>query len=154
MNLREGTRRLALVLGVVGAILCGVLSYAQLQSTLSERADHQKFEKLANSPTAVQAHKEVRMPGPWDKYDALAFKAGGTFGTDVNDGGIKKIFWNRKYRIASLETEDGRTLYPTPAPGLWSYVLIGILPLLGFLIPWGVVRSLGWVVTGFLQQTN
>ena len=49
MNLREGTRRLALLLGVVGAIFGGVVSYFQLQSTMRQRGNYQRFEKLANS---------------------------------------------------------------------------------------------------------
>ena len=77
MNLREGTRRLALLLGLAGAIFCGVLSYAQLQS-----------------------------------------------------------------------------VYTTPAPGAWSYVLIAIFPVLGFFIPWIAVRSIGWVFAGFIQPSK
>jgi hypothetical protein len=40
MNLAEGTRRLALLLGVVGAILAGFASYLELQTVLGQRARH------------------------------------------------------------------------------------------------------------------
>jgi hypothetical protein len=73
MNLREGTRRLALLLGAVGAILGGLLSYSQLQSNLHQRADHQSYERMANSSVVDQARKdcfESSAPsehGPWEK---------------------------------------------------------------------------------------
>jgi hypothetical protein len=38
MNLREGTRRLALLFGAVGAILGGFTSYMKLQTTLAQGA--------------------------------------------------------------------------------------------------------------------
>jgi hypothetical protein len=49
MNLREGTRRLALFLGTVGAILGGFASYLELQSVLSQRTRHNAFQSLAGS---------------------------------------------------------------------------------------------------------
>ena len=54
MNLREGTRRLALLLGVVGAILGGLASYLELQSVLVQRERHNKFERLTNSDVVKQ----------------------------------------------------------------------------------------------------
>ncbi len=176
MNLREGTRRLALLLGLVGAILCGVLSYAQLQSTLRQRADHKRFELLASSSVVKQARRECfasppeTLPGDFfDKnpplpkgaelmppfcytpdYDKNEFDY---TPSESNNGGIKTVHFERQ-EIASIETQDGQTLYPTPAPGAWSYALIAILPLLGFVIPCGAVRAIGWVGAGFVQPSK
>jgi hypothetical protein len=113
-------------------------------------------------------------------YDALAKKYGGTSerpnfipngclqtsGVDVDwsnsiplpskvsKGGIETINWNHDYGVASIETPDGQTLYPTAAPSAWLYLLIALLPLLGFFIPWGVVRGIGWVGVGFVTDTK
>jgi hypothetical protein len=57
-------------------------------------------------------------------------------------------FENRE--ITSIETQDGQTLYPTPAPSAWLYLLIALFPILGFFIPWGAVRAIGWVGGGFV----
>ena len=57
MNLREGTRRLALLLGVVGAVLGGFLSYLELQTALGQRARHNQFEALANSEVVRQERR-------------------------------------------------------------------------------------------------
>jgi hypothetical protein len=54
--------------------------------------------------------------------------------------------------IYSITADDGRKLYPTSAPGSWSYLLIAILPIFGFFIPWGAIRAIGWVGSGFAQQ--
>lgn len=149
MNLREGTRRLALLLGVVGAIVCGVLSYAQLQSTMHQRADHIRFEQLANSPAihgAVVAAKDGLAPNRDNGRVASFDMPPGT------SGGIRTVnFWDPGFKIQSLEMEDGETLYPTPAPGVWSYFLIAILPVFGFFVPWGAARAIGWVGAGFVQ---
>lgn len=180
MNLREGTRRLALLLGAAGAIACGFLSYAQFQSTMRQRADHQRFEQLANSPVVRQARKscfenssesqsEENLP-PLPKGAKLIppsfypdapycfIPASDTNETDYeasesNSAGIETIhFENRE--IASIETREGQILYPTPAPGAWSYFLIAILPVLGFFVPWGAVRAIGWVGSGFAQPVK
>ena len=60
MNLREGTRRLALLLGLVGAILGGFASYSELQSIKGQRASYAKFEQLANSDVVKQERKNCR----------------------------------------------------------------------------------------------
>jgi hypothetical protein len=78
----------------------------------------------------------------------------------VNRNGIKTIFWDKDHvwndasGIYSIETDDGQTLYPTPAPAAWEYLLVVLFPLAGFVIPWGVVRAIGWVLSGFAERTS
>ena len=76
MNLKEGTRRLALILGAVGALLGGFASYMELQTVLSQRALHNKFERFANSDVVTQARADwvfARIP---PDYDAVAKSLG------------------------------------------------------------------------------
>lgn len=215
MNLREGTRRLALLLGAVGAILGGFASYDYLQTSLSQRAHHNKFEQLATSDVVKQERKTLQAPpdfipapNPWDKPTATPATQGNPWdkptdgdaapwqkygasppGHDpaqsdeqpedikaytpeelqapsestevdwhhfihipsvVNSGGIRTINWAENYGVASIETEDGQTFYPTPAPAAWEYLLIVLFPVAGFVIPWGVIRAMGWVGAGFV----
>lgn len=172
MNLKEGTRRLALLLGVVGALLGGFLSYSLLQSNLQERAEHRQFEHLEASKAVQQDRQYLKDDsngeGPFDpiqKFIALSHEdqmavlqklAPGKQDELLNSiralraSGIKTIDWTKDLKIASIETQDGQILFPTPAPGAWSYVAIAFLPLLGFFIPWGAVRAIGWVGTGFV----
>jgi hypothetical protein len=170
MNLREGTRRLALLLGVVGAIFGGFVSYAELQSMTRQRADHRLFEQLANSDVVKEAkHWRTLAPEQRDKAVALMTpehklklaKALGFNGTptqsdvgELDEDGIKTIHWDWTLdnQIESIETQDGQTLYQTPAPTAWEYILVALLPVLGFFIPWGAVRAIGWVGAGFVAS--
>ncbi len=232
MNLREGTRRLALLLGAVGAILGGVVSYSQLQSLMRQRADHRQFGLLANSGLVQEAKSWITLApeqrdkalaqmtpehksqlakalgfngtprfnpnAPYEPYDRWAQYevkppakkvktpapvkppqsldnsgnpidapsktylddngnpiSGQTTSSDVGEidkDGIKTIRWTSDHQVGSLETQDGQTLYPTSAPGARSYILIAILPILGFFIPWGAVRAIAWVGAGFVAS--
>lgn len=237
MNFKEGTRRLALFMGAVGAILGGFASYLELQSVLGQRERHNKFEQLAASdvvknernawPLALRyAPKEAiealrKLPenqqrdvlhtltngervdllaklkcasSEWgvnstatiqgnlsqvDPFVAYArppsLPKGYTLDTPasakddpyactaessdppastVNEGGIRAIHWTKTLAVESIETEDGDRLYPTPAPSRWRYLLAAILPLLGFVIPWGLIRAVGWVGAGFVASTK
>jgi len=186
MDFKEGTRRLALLLGVVGAILGGFASYVELRPVMRDRADHQMFEQLGNSP-AVQQARDSYLP-PWQRHWKVPPKPGDVVvqnqpqqspvkkdfldgatridgaqnpqenlppgwtqyaPSELNSGGIKTVYWTGNLEVASIETTDGETLYPTPVPSLWLYLLITILPVLGFFIPWGATRAIGWVGAGF-----
>lgn len=233
MNLREGTRRVALLLGAVGAILGGIASYLVLQPAIEQRSSYNRFERLANSKVVQQERKSLQAePNDWqtvptpqidpktveriqaapefipddpiqdfialpldkqlsmfkelppnkqDKLlvqlrkrrsqnpsapqnaqsvprfgppvqpnDLVAWSATGRPVTSQpNKAGIKNIHWTENFGVESIETEGGETLYPTPAPSAWTFLLVAVFPCIGFLIPWGTVRAIGWVGAGF-----
>jgi hypothetical protein len=134
MNLREGTRRLALLLGAVGAILGGYVSYLELQTVLNQRASHNKFEQLAVSEVVKQASK-IDNNGKYSVYPPNPY--------EVNKGGVKAIDWtdypgsDAFENVESIVTEDGQTLYPISAPSRWLYLLVAIFPIIGFFHPLG-----------------
>jgi len=70
----------------------------------------------------------------------------------LHKDGIDTITWSSGCQIASITTENGETVYPSPAPGTWSHILIANLPLHGFFIPWGAIRAIGWVGAGFIAS--
>ena len=72
----------------------------------------------------------------------------------VNKGSIKTIVWKKDYGVYSIETEDGATLYATPAPTLWPYLWAAVFPVLGFAIPWAAVRALAWAGVGFFEKSK
>jgi hypothetical protein len=150
MNLREGTRRLALLLGVAGAIAGGFVSYLELQTVLDQRACHNRFEQLAASDVVRQEREKLNPSLPdWQRVDIEPFTYSGP-----NRGGIKTIAWGKNFGVRYFETEDGQTLYPTPAPAAWEYLLVALFPFLGFFIPWGAIRAIGWVGAGFIQPAK
>lgn len=185
MNLKKGTSRLAILLGVGGAIFCGFLSFAEMQSTMRQASAHRRFERLASSQVVQEDRKNIRQainrdvpvptdngpvtvigpdnrtyhfPDGTDKAAAIRYFKLEGIGTEqggvddpINRDGIKSVRWTKSFEIASIETMDGQTLYPTPVPSLWSYVLIATIPVLGFISFWVIVRAIGWVLAGFLQ---
>jgi len=170
VNLREGTRRLALLLGVLGAIAGGFVSYLELQEIQSQRARHEKFDRLVASDAVQQERKAIQKMPDFIPHTGAVARETNPYAKMYQDGlrqeysilpkdGIKTINWdvnhvlNDRSGIYSIETVDGQTLYPTPAPAWWSYVMVVVFPFLGFLVPWGVVRSIGWVGAGFVKPS-
>jgi hypothetical protein len=225
MNVREGSRRLALLLGAVGAILGGIASYLELQSLLEQRERHNRFEQFANSDVVRQEQKswpltllyatdkaldafrklpknqqldvidhltqkekddlvakldckpiqsgdsvtaETRkelvtdpkypgwevVPGP-AKDGSNPCSAGASDPPDsaINRNGIETIRWSKALEVDLLYMTDGQVLYAVPAPNLWLYLLVAVLPLIGFVLPWGLVRAVGWVGAGFFTNS-
>lgn len=188
MNVKEGMRRLALLVGVIGTALGCFASYTVLHDAMRARARYKTFERLATSDVVQQERKSWGLAKIPVNYDALAkedcaidlsagfnrqdaqkylaarakhcdehqdpFAAIAKPFSEVNRGGIKTITWTKDLRVESIETEDGTTVYPAPAPTLWPYLLAAIFPVLGFFVPWGSVRVLTWVGVGFFEKSD
>jgi hypothetical protein len=73
----------------------------------------------------------------------------------VDKGGIKSITWaGSDFSIESIKTQDGRFLYSRNAPSVHMYLLHACWPVLGFLLPWGAIRVIAWVLLGFQQSSK
>jgi hypothetical protein len=70
MNVREGMRRLSILLGACGGILGVSISYGDAKATWESHAASRKFESLMASPTMQKVAKAAReyQNGPWVKY--------------------------------------------------------------------------------------
>jgi hypothetical protein len=219
MNFKEGMRRLALLLGVLGATLGCFASYMVLRDGMAARARYKTFELSATSdviqqernswtltlryapdkaietfrklpenqqrdvfgrltqeeradlaaklkceplpsgsPSTAATMENLSHVDPYAEYqhakdDPYACTAElDPPRSTVNKGGIKTIHWTKDLGVESIETEDGATLYPTPRPTLWPYLLAVIFPVFGFVIPWGLVCTLAWVGVGFFEK--
>jgi hypothetical protein len=149
MNLQEGTRRLALLLGIIGVIVSCFVSYSEFGSIGNQNARHAEFERLTAGFADSKLAQRIRQEAENDPSE-----------NSIMPGccGIDEIVWDKNHvfnhpsGIYSVTTDGGQILYPTPAPSAGSYFLVAILPLLGFFIPWGAIRALGWVVAGFVAS--
>jgi hypothetical protein len=70
VNIREGMRRIGILLGVSGGLLGGFLAYSDAQNLWTTRAAHKKFEFLMTTPTMQKVAKDMKID-----YDALAKQA-------------------------------------------------------------------------------
>jgi hypothetical protein len=147
MKFKEGMHRLAIALGVSGAIVTGCFSIPLSIDTIGQWNRHNKFARLAASETVKIEMDVVKYMSP--SGDDPLWKST-SFG--VSKEGIKTVNWTHSGEVESIETVDGQTLYPSPIPGLSTYLLIVFCPLLGFFIPWGTVRTIQWVVAGFVSK--
>jgi hypothetical protein len=114
-----------------------------LPSKVSNKSstDQSGWEVVDVSPVSAKANQEDDLADIARPFPSL-----------LNKDEIKIINWGegKDYLVESIETEDGNTLHPTSLPSRWVYLLAVILPLVGFLLPWGLIRSIQWVATGFL----
>ena len=153
MNLKEGTRRLALLLGVAGALGGSFVSYLEWQELHSKKTRRDRFEQFAT----LDAVKHLSKDHQQKKDDPLDANI-----RSVMPGccGIKEIVWDRDHvwndggGIYSIETLGGETLQPWSAPSAWEYLFATVMPIIGFIIPWGLIRAIGWVMTGFVQPSQ
>jgi hypothetical protein len=112
-------------------------------------------EELLSKMTPEQKHKlrtvieQQTQQGGQDPYADIAMLS-----SKANKGGIKTIVWKKDYGVYSIETEDGTTLCPTPAPTPWPYFLAAVFPVFGFVIPWASARALAWVGVGFFEKSR
>lgn len=156
MNLKEGTRRLALLLGVVGAIAGGFVSYCELQNVREQQASHSRFEQLAASPVVQQARRSIETTCAQDPSDKQCGYEQYVPMSEVNGGGINTIYWSKDYQVEWIKTDDGQDLFrTTPAPSAWTYLWVALFWIVpGFFIPWGAVRAIGWVGAGFVAAPS
>jgi hypothetical protein len=143
MNSKEGIRRLAILAGILGAVVGGIYAYKNLHNVPSDRYQHKVFEELAASDVVTQERSKL-----------LSFKAADSeFNwpqtTEVNGDRVKTIFWNQDHSVDFFVMQDGGLVISEPSPSIWSYLLWIVFPALGFFILWGVIRGIGWAVVGF-----
>ncbi len=86
--------------------------------------------------------------GPWAKYA----QSDPTKANPYNAYGGQSV--GKPERISAdeinlIETADGRQIYKTDPPTFRSYLLLPVFPVLGFFLPWGVIRTLTWIGVGF-----
>jgi len=146
MNAREGFRRLGLVLGVIGFLGGAIAGYIFFDDIWQQRARYKAFSSLVNSP-------EVKSNPP-------SFFGGNPVFDKEHPSklGIRVIQYDNSQdgkpaQVAAFEMEDGTFLYKGEGPTVLSYLLPFAFPIIGFLVPWGVIKLLVWVGAGFAKQT-
>jgi hypothetical protein len=69
----------------------------------------------------------------------------------VNLAGIKQVTVNKTGLISSIELPTGAVIQRVDPPALRAYLIPLLYPVLGFLLPWGGIRVITWVGSGFFQ---
>lgn len=150
MNVREGSRRLALLLGSLG-LLGGIVASAMLAGDyVRGYKEHREFVRLQQLPEVKQvleakSKEPIPSGNPWDLYAARNDIA-------ALSQEVKQINFRDSTAgsaISSFETKDGRFVYD--GGGIAQFFVLPVLPILGFFLPYFVVTALAWVVIGFTK---
>ena len=143
MSSKEGVRRLALLFGLLGVILGGVVSYQEWNLIVSLKADYKKFEELANSEVVQQERSRRFQKDPatgvmldTDIKYLISQKARDEEYADLPSrilkGEISEIDWNKNLQVSMIKTIDGEFHLPTQEPGASKRRLIVVYPAIGF----------------------
>ena len=169
MSSKEGVRRLSLLLGLLGVILGGFVSYQEWNLVVTQKANHKKFEELANSEVVQRERNRRFQKDPITgvvldmdiKYLTSQKARDGEFAafpSRILEGEISEIEWNKDLQVSMIKTIDGEFLPSIEEPGASRYFLMVIYPAIGFLLFWGAARIVafigGWVVAGFKRPSE
>jgi hypothetical protein len=66
-------------------------------------------------------------------------------------GGIAGAWVDEAGLVTSVEPSPGTPVERTEAPSFKAWCRVLLYPILGFLLPWGGIRALTWVGTGFSE---
>jgi hypothetical protein len=146
-DIKQGMRRIGLAFGIFGGIAGGFVGYLFYSDIHAQALRSQSFRELAASPAIAAlgnqaGYRAAVNPQPVHRDGIAAIH----FATnDVRDiPPAERIDW--------IETEGGVRVYRTDEPAPASYVLVSICPLLGFLLPWGIIRGVASVLLGFMES--
>jgi hypothetical protein len=59
----------------------------------------------------------------------------------VNGNWARDLFWQDGH-VAYFVLADGSFYFDTPRPPKWVFPMVLLCPVLGFLIPWGLMKAL------------
>jgi hypothetical protein len=145
LNYRERPRKIAISLCLVGILAGGVvgelLRESMATATAAASHQHQLFTALLNSPE-VQAALAAKASG--DSPSANEMIA-------VNGPWARDLFW-QDGRVAYFVLADGSFYFDSVRPPVWVFPMVLLCPVLGFLIPWGVMKGLSWMGVGYFAK--
>ncbi|HEV8041376.1 MAG TPA: hypothetical protein VGP62_21050 [Bryobacteraceae bacterium] len=161
-------RRIGLTVGVTGAPVTAFMAFALFFSDL---ADHRKvqaeFNSLRNLPIIQRVAKTIaknKIAGAYAQTQIPSFSdfvqqrqrnesTNAYVEIQGHPRGIKQFWVDEKSEIAWFEMDDGRTIMRTTGPtSLFWYLLYPPIAAVGFVLPWGAVRLVTWIVSGFIRS--
>jgi hypothetical protein len=143
MNFREGMRRIGLTVGVIGALVTAYAAFVLFFADLAaDRKVQAEFNSLLSLPIAQVVAKKIADNRTVSAYVEI----------QSHPEGIKQLWVDEKGEITRFEMDDGRTIMRTTEPSsVFWYLLYPPIVALGFVVPWGAIRLVTWIVSGFIR---
>jgi len=110
MNVKKGTRRLGIVLGLVGALLGGYLERSHARAVWHNYSASRHFESLTASSTIQKVAKAIRenRNGPIEKYPWINYRFNQQSGKLEYQADMKGLFADTRFQ--SLDTQAQKVL--------------------------------------------
>jgi hypothetical protein len=170
MNFQEGMRRIGLTAGVIGALVAAFAAFGLFYSDLAEHRKVQaEFDSLLKLPVtqvvaktiaknktaSAHAGKQIPLFSDFVQQRQKNATAGAYAEIQGHPQGIKQFWLDEKSEIVWFEMDDGRTIMRTSGPtSLFWYLLYPPIVGVGFVLPWGAVHLVTWIVCGFIRGTE
>jgi len=161
MNIREGMRRIAVVLGVIGGLVGLVMAGVVVSGTIDDAWQHFQYSRLISS-AAIQdklGHLDWFAQHRYES-DHLDIAEGGILRVHFGDGvGIEnhRIYIATLEHIDSIETTDGTIVYRSKKSSAFRWIgsmlALLVFPVIGYLLPTRTAKLLVWVGDGFVKTT-
>lgn len=157
MNLKEGFRRLSLVAGVAGFAFGIYASSGFVVALYDEISEYRKYqseiEKASIRDVIASVVRMEKLEKEANRFEIRDYP--GTKAVSVKRNGVQQITFDDDYQeIKWIVLNNGNTIYSQKKPEYWTMLLFIMLPpLLGFVVPWGAVRTIGWIVQGFNRSS-
>jgi len=144
MNFREGMRRIGLTAGVMGALVAALAAFALFfAGLLDNRIVQARFDSALKLPIVQLVAKHIARYKIANSYVDLP----------ENPQGIKSVWANEKREVSSFTRADGISISGTSGPtSLFWFLLYPPIAAVGFVVPWGAVRLVTWIVSGFVRS--
>ena len=155
MNVREGVRRLGIMLVACGAILGFIVGFSSSEAPWKIAAEHRRFESLMKSPTmrrVTNGANGLRADLSRSRCDAFGLRElGGLYLLKAhpliqgNADRIKGVHLDVARAVVSIQLSTGESIHRVAAPPLMSYIVLVVCLILSYLLPSGIT----WVRSGF-----
>jgi hypothetical protein len=149
MAMKEGARRLGMFLGALGFVFGCAYGYDSTRNAFEQHEASTRFKSLLASDTMRNVGKAIHEDQKnWFVHNS---PDPNPIVISVRVGGISQVVADRDGQVQVIRLETGKELKRTEEPETLSYFRLILYPIIGFSIPWGVVRGLTWVVSGFFE---
>lgn len=181
MNVKEGLRRIGLVIAIAGACVGTLMAYEEFGSLGRHKDKHQTFIAWLQSPTVqngtAEAKTEAARPAPpkkqqkvtspyitqelWDTMHpdpdnqrherAKSALAGHFEGWPIDKDGISSIRFYGSGSVYSIELANHESIQDEQLPTSFDYFALILYPAIGFSVPWGLFKLFAWIISGFTK---
>ncbi len=140
MNIREGFRRFAIVFGILGLAAGLVVAAAEATSVAARFKEYSRLNTLKENfkiPSSIYRVVDAQNAGVSDDEIFKSLAAHEKWDTAA----IVRAGYSKAEVLSVVEE-------PPRAPILNLFAVV-MLPVVGFFVPWGALRSIGWMIDGF-----